>query len=378
MGVVSSSVTTDVADWYNQFCSLHGFNLCSHTHEHFRNPQQITNEEQVVKTNKTITLNKPYRVSDLVLKDSSDNTFVVTTSNNPGVLQYKVINSILGIYKFNPSVVGQTIYASYKHSDSNLNSLQSMSKLNEEGCLTSKSLYTTGGGDSIAPSHLKALYDNDVVVCSHEQFPARLHQKTLDLAFPKAPYGFGYVRSMFSEGDLLTNTRAFCEETIVPNAIAKSIEDDTPLVGYIHDFPYSEYHPSGILSDPRWITWKISEDINEIRDNYADFWTWVVQQFDNAGVAWMTRGDYCRRYYYLNRHLSYDVELKSNKIMVTLQNTGEKRIEGLTIRVPLGSAPKSVKLFKQENSLPSAYESGILTTYLDLAPGSFAVLEVTQ
>ena len=393
IGVVSDKITEELAIRYRALSVKYTDTyLCSHTSSHYNSAITVVDEEHTIES-EFIILNKPYKVKITSVKTSDGATIFTKSSGDihygtPANGQYAVQDSALfgtilnGRLKFNVSDIGKKILVSYTYHDDYQQTVGSIKKLTDMGCLNDKVVYTTMGTNSISPMTMEFALKEGIVFSEYLPFPTNYRAHTLAEDFNnKLPYLNGVTMSYnLSDGvDDVNLFKKYSKEeiktSILPQAIQKSKDKDLPYVSYIHDVVISEPYPGSVWQNPTsfhadWKKATYPETLTYIKEMYQ----WIFSILDDENPYWTTRGRYTWYYQYVNQFLRYDVVTDNDRKLLFVRNTGEKSLKGVTFKIP-SAQPTSVKILKDE-PIPHNYVDGETIFWIDLLPGESITVEV--
>lgn len=383
----AQKMTSALAGQYRGIKGL--VSLVSHTDNHFNERETITDELHVIGSDYKIRLNKTIR-SQIISVKSSDGTITYTLQNAPwnkglptgnqyrgDTITISPIELTMGYLVFPADKVGESIKVTYSTIVDDykeiVGSIETLAKAG--GAITDKAVYLTGGTNGTHPYTAMMAAKEDIVLCDHQNgtnynrasFYARLRMDKFTI--PVASMFKIDASNVIRDSYLFKNDRAYNDNTVIPKAIAYSNKYNLPFEWYDHDLIIAKDFPLSVWSNPSgWhSSWKQStyeETKNTIKNMYASLYNKV----DEEGVYWMFREDCCRRLDYITKYIYYDVRKVGNTTYVTIENRGNKAIEGLTFRSPSNS-DKSV-LFNDKINYKTKYANGELLIWFDVNAGN--------
>lgn len=394
LGLVASKVTDELAGIYRHLAYNNSIALCSHTYDHFDGNSRITvvDEVHTVGPDQLVTLNRPFKavVSGVMSQDDAitfmqNGTDISTAA--PSAAEYAmtmdidyITYSIDGVLKFNFADIGTSVKITYTCDDEYRENLGSIETLKAKGCLTSKVLYQTAGYYSAHPTTYRLAEELDTTICAYSIYPGYNMAYQIARGGSKGPIPMGIIakpwyNSYLCDAIFLTNTKDYCKTTFIPAVMTRCAAMELPLEFYIHDFTLSETDPNSIWVRTTYAAdWKQST-LALTRAYLQDFYAWIVVQFDSINAFWMPRGEYAARFYYMNRYLRYDVAEETGKVIISIKNTGNKLLQGVTFRIPVSAEPTSVKLGASV-ACEYIYMPNLVTAWCDLEPGKSETLVV--
>ena len=396
-GVVTSKITDVLAGYFR---GLSGNNrLVSHTQTHYATASRITvtDEIHIVPSSQLVKVYRPFKVLLTSIKTTDDvTTFtqktgtITRTATDAGTY---VINQITtditsnnesmdGLIKFHASDIGKEIKVTYTCINEPNELIGSLSDLKAKGCITDQVVYTTYGINSVSPSTFLRAESEGVIIAEYLNFPgygrvwASLNKTQKKSPFLLGPTMMHEWRYPTVDTQWFTQTKQNVKDLIINPAIARCNAMELPFTFYVHDFIISSTDTGGVWLDStaRWnADWK-KATIVETQTYIADIYNWVITQLIAQNPFWMTRSEYIKRYEYLNKYLSYDVN-SSNGYSILVENKGNKIVEGITFKIPMATEPTSIILSNGSNA-NYTYANGITTVWFDLPSGISVVIDI--
>jgi hypothetical protein len=254
--------------------------------------------------------------------------------------------------------------------------------LETKGCINDKVIYLTAGPYSVGQISSDFADKNDIVMADYMQFSNTFRICFITKNFlSKIPFisgntMFQNLQNSCDDVDMVKiGDKNYIKTTYFPSAIQFCTDMELPFVTFFHDLLLSANYGSSIWNGSGYnADWK-KTTYAETRDYLKEFYTWFVAQLDALNVYWMRRGEYARRYKYLNKYLVYDVIGTTGRTMLYIQNGGGKPIDGLTFRIPRASAPTSVTLFNNK-AIDYSYADGVVTLWVNAPANEKLIIEI--
>jgi len=403
-GLVADKVTYEVAQWYRQLPEKN--RIVSHTKSHYVTRLIVTDEIHVIPDNQIVSLEHPIKAAITYIK-TTDNLIAFTRKNGiiprsaPAANQY-IINEVNdsasagqswdGLIKFDLSDVGKEVKISYTCSDEESEVIGSLGVLKQKGLPVFPVVYTTMGAHSVSPGSYVKAEEDGVIIADNTNFPcygrvwSAMIRTKKRMPFPLGPTMVYDWRFPAIDINWFNRTEFDAKNNLITLSIKHCQDLELPFVFYMHDFLISETDSGGIWMDKkasaiRMVTkdkwnadWK-KDTYENTKEDIAEMYHWVISQLAAQNPYWMTRGEYAKRYWYLNKYLAYDVKSSSSGYLIHVKNAGHERIDGLTVEIPMAGFPTDIHL-SNGAKVQYKYENALATAWFDLLPDSFISLEV--